>query len=429
MAKRKAVSLDGALKDLASDDSKTRAAAVEVLCTEADRDPALVEVCLNTIIAAGSDPKANVRAEVVCALGILCEKDRIPERKREVVDLIGTYLNDVDVLVRREAVIALRDALYYSWKDGSWRTTVTLLLKILKDDAACPQIAITCERFSTAAEEALEPLINALSYNEEYAQEVLAAIASIGAKTPEQLKRIAVFLNHSVPIVRQRAIRAVASAGSVAEPYVKEISAQINNKHFGVKSDVVVALGAIGSTDSIDLLIDCLADPDLRANAASALGKYTSRAIRAVPALTKYIRQGKHEVLEALGAIGNAQAISALVENVLTGEGRVTDQDGTHPGSITPTHLIQALVTPSACAASDESLSALERIRGKDIERAVVLAVLRAVQPHSASRAAVILKLLGAEKSELVAEWLDTSKPYTPEDVRQRYNALAAALT
>ena len=147
-----------------------------------------------------------------------------------------------------------------------------------------------------------------------------AALARIGPPARSAVPALLRVLRDDSPLVRQAAGRALANMGSLGESAMSGLVAGLDVRDEDRHPGVSAALAMVGKP-AVPVLIAALGDPrpQVRANAARALGRMGQSAASAVPALVTALRDGEADVqyaaARALGAVGATaeQTVLALV--------------------------------------------------------------------------------------------------------------------
>ena len=216
---------------------------------------------------------------------------------------------------------------------------------------------------NTADEQVFEPLLSAL-LNPNWIVRMSAAKGLSRIQDPRSIDTLILLLQDKVPAVRDEACRAIQALGEASIPPLlkglqdpnwrirlraiealsllkpQEAVAPLmnlvaNDPDSAVRQDAVRALGQIGNTHAIPLLLDSLTTPSLQLNSIEALGNLN--AVDALPQLIALIQSLPAEAYEdrmegctdpkykeelppleaavkALAKIGDPQAIPVLIE-------------------------------------------------------------------------------------------------------------------
>ncbi|MGA2231651.1 MAG: HEAT repeat domain-containing protein [Tepidisphaeraceae bacterium] len=133
----------------------------------------------------------------------------------------------------------------------------------------------------------------------------------------------------AAPVAVAQAPATPAPVAAAPKPQTASLIAELRNSDADAARDAATALGALGDTSAVQPLIDVLVNADgyfhavVRAAAAASLGQL--RDVRAVPALEVAVRdtiaEPSTEAIRALGAIGDARGVNALIQVIRNQDG------------------------------------------------------------------------------------------------------------
>lgn len=229
------------------------------------------------------------------------------------------------------------------------------------------------------------------------------------AATP---KKLAAWLDDARPAVRDRAIASLAQRAGAALPALRKVLQPPSSSR--LRQNAVWTLARIGTPRARSLLCEALADPDPGVRQAATHSVGDLRDESATTALTKMVIEDelpiRREAATALGLIGKAEAVPALVESLRS----TRDQFLEHA-------LIYALIEIADPAQTREGLAdpaphvqraaliALDQMDRGDLTRADV-APLLASSDHDLQQAALVVigknPAWADEIVELLGEWL-----------------------
>lgn len=149
-----------------------------------------------------------------------------------------------------------------------------------------------------------------------------AAVKELGAtRYPEVLDTLIRMASDKAPNVRRVT---ATSLGQIGDPRaLQALLMLLRDSKQGVKKAALLALGEIGNESAVDPLVDALRDldPDMRRSAADALVKIGPKSLEPLLKLLdereEFIRR---EAIRALGLLGQAEAITPLVNLLRTRE-------------------------------------------------------------------------------------------------------------
>ncbi len=297
-------------------------------------------------IAALDDEDWGVREDAATALGQLGDP-------RGVQPLIRT-LRDSDRAVREAATSSLT---------ALGQPAVLSLGFCLQDSNLQVQETAACILSTIADEQVFEPLMAAL-LNPNWIVRMSAAKGLARIQNPEAIPTLVLLLQDKVPTVRDEAINALKAIGEASVPSLLEGLQDPNWKirlrsvealailgpptavqplmtliqqdsDTTIRQDAIRALGQIGDSQAVDLLLTSLHNPSLRLPAIEALGNI--RSSEAVPALITLVEslpteayEGRMEgctdpkfkedlppleaAVKALANIGDPRAIPTLIQ-------------------------------------------------------------------------------------------------------------------
>jgi HEAT repeat protein len=242
------------------------------------------------------------------------------EKNGDVEGLINA-LEFKDCTIRKEAAAALKkigdrralvpliNALEYKeWQEsysvmGSVRENAAEALGVLRD------------------RKAVEPLIDALNdKDEEVRWKACWALGNIGDK--KAVEPLISLLNDERWSVRRYAASALGKIGD--SQAVESLIYTLNDDEWHVRKYAADALGNIGDEKAVDSLVDALSDGDndVRWKAVIALGKMRSAAVE--PLIEAFGNEDwriRGRAAEALGNIGDTRALNLLI-NALVGRNK-----------------------------------------------------------------------------------------------------------
>jgi HEAT repeat protein len=329
-------------------------------------------------IAALDDEDWGLREDAATALGQF-------QDPRSVQPLIRS-LRDSDRAVREAAAASLTTL---------GQPAVLSLGFCLNDPNLQVQETAASILATIADEQVFEPLLSAL-LNPNWIVRMSAAKGLTRLKDPRAIDTLIVVLQDKVPAVREEACRTIQAIGEASIPPLLKglqdpnwrirlravealslLKPQVavaplmnlvaNDSDTAVRQDAVRALGKIGDTHALPLLLDSLTTPSLQITTIEALGNL--RAVEAVPHLIALITslpadayedrmegctdpKYKEELppleaaVKALAQIGDPQAIPVLIQALHSTLLRQEAAEAlTHFGSTAKTPLLQLLKT------------------------------------------------------------------------------------
>ena len=329
-------------------------------------------------IAALDDEDWGVREDAAVALGQF-------DDPRSVQPLIR-LLRDSDRAVREAAAASLT----------ALGQPAVLSLGFCLNDPNLQVQEIAASILATIADEQVfEPLLSAL-LNPNWIVRMSATKGLTRIKNPRSIDTLILLLQDKVPAVREEACRAIQALGEASIPPLLKglqdpnwrvrlravealsllkpqvavaplMNLVVNDSDSAVRQDAVRALGQIGDTHAIPLLLDSLTTPSLQLKAIEALGNL--RAVEALPPLLALVQslptdayedrmegctdpQYKEELppleaaVKALANIGDPQAVPVLMNALRSTLLRPEAAEAlTHFGSAAKTPLLQLLKT------------------------------------------------------------------------------------
>ena len=329
-------------------------------------------------IAALDDEDWGIREDAATALGQF-------QDPRSVQPLIRS-LRDSDRAVREAAASSLTTL---------GQPAVLSLGFCLNDPNLQVQETAASILATIADEQVFEPLLSAL-LNPNWIVRMSAAKGLSRLKDPRAIDTLIVVLQDKVPAVREEACRTIQAIGEASIPPLLKglqdpnwrirlravealslLKPQVavaplmnlvaNDSDTAVRQDAVRALGKIGDTHALPLLLDSLTTPSLQITTIEALGNL--RVVEAVPHLIALIKslpadayedrmegctdpKYKEELppleaaVKALAQIGDPQAIPVLIQALHSTLLRQEAAEAlTHFGSTAKTPLLQLLKT------------------------------------------------------------------------------------
>lgn len=303
------ITLDAALRDLATGSPRARAFAAHALGDVTD--PAEKRRALDALLRATDDDRPEVRAEACASLGDLGEPSAVPALVKR--------LGDGNATVRQNAAIAL----------GSLRAPEAFdaLVEALREGPADVRFQAATSLAEIDVARAFEPLCAALADSD--AQVVGAAALSLGAsKDPRAVDKLLPILDHDDGAARFDAAYALAELG---DPSGRQLLAG-SLVDIDRAWDAVTALELLGKLDDSELLGRALANrkvpPEATVLAAGAVlriapeGAHRDAARRVLLAgLAAKKVHVRGLAVEQLGEVAGAWAKAPLEKLAKSGKG------------------------------------------------------------------------------------------------------------
>lgn len=163
-----------------------------------------------------------------------------------------------------------------------------LISDLRSSDAATREVAAQAlHDFGAEAKPAVQSLFDAILQEPDACPWVGAALTQLGPLAPD-MKSLALALQSKNPHVRFWAARTAVKLGPEAEPLIPDLIALLCDPNHSVIDSVVWALGAIGRSAITPLIAASRCnDPELRARAVLALGRYPEHAEKKLPAIVE----------------------------------------------------------------------------------------------------------------------------------------------
>ncbi|MCZ6676819.1 MAG: HEAT repeat domain-containing protein [Candidatus Poribacteria bacterium] len=293
-----------------------------------------------------NDPREELRHAVIDALGRM----EVPA-ERVVPAFIIALLTDKNAGIRQEAAEML-GAMGPNAKDA-----VPALIKALSDDESEPLRLTAAEalgKMGRFAREAIPVFASILMNDSSQAVRIKAAetLGRIARVAEEAISTLQLFLNDENVKLRQTVVRMFGQIGQPTEVVVPLLIGKLLDVEEVVRREVVMALKAIGepaipylvdtmngeqkqsrfwaamtlgeigppAKETVPVLIEALADADVRTISAWSLGQIGPDAKEAVPALINQLNDGEfitqEATAEALGRIGPpaVDAVPGLIQ-------------------------------------------------------------------------------------------------------------------
>ncbi len=248
-------------------------------------------------ISALDDEDWGVREDAAVALGRLGDP-------RSIQPLIRT-LRDPDRAVREAAVSALKTL---------GEPAVLSLGYCLQDTNLQVQESAACILATTANEQVLEPLLSA-AFSPNWIVRMSAAQALGRIQSAQAIDTLVVVLQDKVPAVREEAGRALIAIGEASIPKLLET---LSDRNWRIRLRAVEAFALLKPREAVGPLMTLvLEDPDtaVRQDAVRALGHIGDS--RAIPLLLSSLALQtpslKLPAIEALGRLRSTEAIPALI--------------------------------------------------------------------------------------------------------------------
>ncbi|WP_158265519.1 HEAT repeat domain-containing protein [Blastopirellula marina] len=261
-------------------------------------DTMMAQTAATFLVEAMKNEDANVRA---AAAHCLANLEASPDLLQPI---LADALRDADPRV----VAKITDAIV---KMGP--QAMPDVLKGLKDDKLRWVSVSIIRRWGEAAPEAVEPLTEALSTDDEqYQGEVLMAIGSIGDKAAGAVESVKPFLKGDSRSLKLNALYALGRMGQGAMPAKGDIMPLLDSNDSFTKFAAAWALANIAPEDaaaaekSVPILTESLTSSEqgyIPGEAAKALAMFGDKAKSALPALKKAADAGNEAAAEAVEAI------------------------------------------------------------------------------------------------------------------------------
>ena len=163
-----------------------------------------------------------------------------------------------------------------------------LISNLRSSDAAAREVAARAlHDFGVEAKPAVQALFEAILLEPDACPWVGTALTQLGPLAPD-MKSLALALRNKNSHVRFWAARTAVNLGPTAEPVIPDLIALLPDPHHPIKDSVVWALGAIGRAAITPLIAAAHCnDPELRARAVLALGRYPEHAKEKLPAIVE----------------------------------------------------------------------------------------------------------------------------------------------
>lgn len=216
---------------------------------------------------------------------------------------LAQRLKDSDAGVRREAAVALRRV--------GGRQGISGLIESLQDSSEQVRAA-ACQSLGSLGDfRSLDPLCRALGDDHESVR--IAAAAALGMLGDNRAVPVLCFAVRKERTLEPR-IAAIRALGQLGDSRTLPVLRELLRQPTAIKTQVVVAIGQIGSSAAVDLLIPLLADAQAIVRYHAALGLGHIGDPRAIPPLARLIEDPESLVLRGVAkALGQFQISQARI--------------------------------------------------------------------------------------------------------------------
>jgi putative membrane-bound dehydrogenase-like protein len=240
---------------------------------------------------------------------------------------------------------------------------------------------------------------------------------NLQAKAPADLARL---IEDPRPFVQDRAIELMVQAGEAALPALAEI--RQSSSKYEARAAAVFALFRIGSPAALQAVRAALDDSDFRVRVAAARCAGMAADRDAVDRLSAIVRKdepaARRQAAAALGQVGDARAVSALIEAAANPDDRMTEHSIIYSlitlKAATP---VQSALHDSSPAVRKAALIALDQMDGAPLRSDSIRPFLAAAEKELRSAALWVVShhpdWAGAVSNHISARLRD---PRLPDD-------------